>query len=43
MVPDRTTFVGFGTLDQTQSYWDMAAEPHFIFDVQRGGLEVTSQ
>jgi hypothetical protein len=42
VVPDRTTFAGFGTLDQTQAYCDTAPEPHFIFDVQRGGLTVTS-
>jgi hypothetical protein len=43
VVPDRTTFVGIGTLDQTQTYCDTAPDPHFIFDVQRGGLKVISR
>jgi hypothetical protein len=40
VTPDRTTFVGIGTLAQTQTYCDTAPEPHFIFDVQRGGIQV---
>jgi hypothetical protein len=42
VIPDRTTFVGIGTLAQTQAYCDTAPDPHFIFDVQRGGLTVGS-
>jgi len=40
VVPDRTTFVGIGTLGQTQAYCDNAPEPRFIFDVQRGFVRV---
>ena len=42
VVPDRTTFAGFGTLAQTQAYCDMAPDPHFIFDVQLGGVRVSA-
>jgi len=41
VVPDRTTFVGIGTLAQTLAYCDGEPAPHFIFDVQLGGLTVT--
>ena len=40
VVPDRTTFVGIGTLEATQAYCDTTPDPHFIFDVQSGGLVV---
>jgi hypothetical protein len=43
VVPDRTTFAGIGSLADTQTYCDTAPEPHFIFDVQRGHLKVTSR
>ena len=41
VVPDRTTFAGIGTLAQTQAYCDTAPAPHFIFDVQLGGVQVS--
>jgi hypothetical protein len=41
IIPDRTTFAGIGTLAQTQAYCDSAPEPHFIFDVQEGGVAVS--
>ena len=40
IVPDQTTFVGIGTLEATQTYCDNTPDPHFIFDVQSGGLVV---
>jgi hypothetical protein len=40
VVPDQTTFAGIGTLEATQAYCDTAPDPHFIFDVQSGGLVV---
>ena len=40
VVPDQTTFVGFGTMDQTIAYCDGEPAPHFIFDVQLGGVRV---
>jgi hypothetical protein len=40
VVPDRTTFAGIGTLDATQAYCDGRPDPHFIFDVQSGGVVV---
>jgi hypothetical protein len=40
VVPDQTTFAGIGTLAQTQAYCDNAPAPHFIFDVQLGGVRV---
>ena len=40
VVPDRTTFVGIGTIAQTQAYCANAPAPHFIFDVQLGGVQV---
>jgi hypothetical protein len=42
VIPDRTTFAGIGTLAQTQAYCDTAPEPRFIFDVQQGGVRVSS-
>ena len=39
VVPDRTTFVGIGTIAQTQAYCANAPAPHFIFDVQLGGVQ----
>jgi len=41
VTPDQTTFAGIGTLAQTQAYCDAAAAPHFIFDVQLGGVRVS--
>jgi hypothetical protein len=41
VVPDQTTFAGIGTLAQTQAYCDTAPAPHFIFDVQLGGVQVS--
>jgi hypothetical protein len=40
VVPDRTTFVGFGTMAQTAAYCSGEPAPHFIFDVQLGGVTV---
>jgi len=40
VVPDQTTFVGFGTMAQTIAYCDGEPAPHFIFDVQLGGVRV---
>ncbi|HKB29478.1 MAG TPA: hypothetical protein VKD26_01440 [Streptosporangiaceae bacterium] len=40
VVPDRTTFAGIGTMQQTQAYCDTAPQPHFIFDVQLGYVRV---
>jgi hypothetical protein len=40
VIPDRTTFVGLGTLAQTIAYCNNKPDPHFIFDVQLGGLSV---
>ncbi|HLQ52651.1 MAG TPA: hypothetical protein VK162_00120, partial [Streptosporangiaceae bacterium] len=41
VIPDQTTFAGIGTLAQTQAYCDNAPAPHFIFDVQLGGVQVS--
>ena len=41
VTPDQTTFAGIGTLAQTQAYCDGAPAPHFIFDVQLGGVRVS--
>lgn len=41
VVPDRTTFVGIGTMSQTLAYCANAPAPHFIFDVQVGGVQVS--
>ncbi len=40
VIPDRTTFVGIGTMAQTLSYCANEPAPHFIFDVQLGGVQV---
>jgi hypothetical protein len=40
VVPDRSTFAGIGTLAATQAYCDTMPDPHFIFDVQSGGVVV---
>jgi hypothetical protein len=40
VVPDQTTFVGFGTMAQTVAYCEGEPAPHFIFDVQLGGVQV---
>jgi hypothetical protein len=42
VTPDRTTFVGFGTTEQTLAYCAGEPDPHFIFDVQLGGVRVGS-
>jgi hypothetical protein len=41
VVPDRTTFAGTGTIAQTLAYCANAPAPHFIFDVQVGGVQVS--
>ena len=41
VIPDRTTFVGIGTMAQTLAYCANAPAPHFIFDVQVGGVQVS--
>ena len=43
VVPDQTTFVGLGTMAQTIAYCDGEPAPHFIFDVQLGGVRVQDQ
>lgn len=43
VTPDRTTFAGFGTPEQTSAYCDGEPDPHFIFDVQLGGVSVQGQ
>lgn len=43
VVPDRTTFAGIGTLQATQAYCDNRPDPHFIFDVQSGGVVVSDR
>ena len=40
VIPDRTTFAGVGTLAQTIAYCNDEPAPHFIFDVQLGGVSV---
>jgi hypothetical protein len=40
VIPDRTTFAGIGTMSQTIAYCDDTPDPHFIFDVQLGGVRV---
>ena len=40
VVPDRTTFAGIGTMAQTVAYCADEPAPHFIFDVQLGGISV---
>jgi hypothetical protein len=40
VIPDRTTFAGIGTMAQTIAYCNDQPAPHFIFDVQLGGVSV---
>ena len=40
VTPDRTTFAGIGTMTQTTDYCADQPDPHFIFDVQLGGVSV---
>ena len=40
VIPDQTTFVGIGTMAQTIAYCNDQPAPHFIFDVQLGGVRV---
>jgi hypothetical protein len=40
VTPDRTTFVGIGTMTQTTDYCAAEPDPRFIFDVQLGGVSV---
>jgi hypothetical protein len=40
VIPDRTTFVGIGTMAQTLAYCADAPAPRFIFDIQLGGVQV---
>jgi hypothetical protein len=40
VVPDRTTFAGIGTMAETIAYCNGEPAPHFIFDVQLGGVSV---
>jgi hypothetical protein len=40
VIPDQTTFVGFGTMAQTDAYCSGEPAPHHIFDVQLGGVSV---
>lgn len=40
VIPDQTTFVGIGTMAQTIAYCNGQPAPHFIFDVQLGGVSV---
>jgi hypothetical protein len=40
ITPDQTTFVGMGTLAQTLAYCANQPAPHFIFDVQLGGVRI---
>jgi hypothetical protein len=40
VTPDRTTFAGIGTIAQTIAYCNDEPAPHFIFDVQLGGVSV---
>lgn len=40
VIPDRTTFAGIGTMAQTLAYCADEPAPHFIFDVQLGGVQV---
>jgi hypothetical protein len=43
VVPDRTTFVGTGTMAKTLAYCADSPAPHFIFDVQLGFVRVTDR
>jgi hypothetical protein len=40
VIPGQTTFVGIGTMAQTIAYCNGQPAPHFIFDVQLGGVSV---
>lgn len=40
VIPDQTTFAGIGTMAQTIAYCNNQPPPHFIFDVQLGGVSV---
>jgi hypothetical protein len=40
VIPDQTTFAGIGTMAQTVAYCNGEPAPHFIFDVQLGGVTV---
>lgn len=40
VTPDRTTFAGIGTMARTLAYCASEPAPHFIFDVQLGGVRV---
>ena len=40
VIPDRTTFVGSGTMSKTIACCNDEPAPHFIFNVQLGGLGV---
>ena len=40
VIPDQTTFAGIGTMAQTIAYCNDEPAPHFIFDVQLGGVSV---
>ena len=40
VIPDRTTFVGIGTMSQTIACCNDEPYPYYIFDVQLGGLSV---
>jgi len=40
VIPDQTTFAGIGTMAQTIAYCNDQPAPHFIFDVQLGGVSV---
>ena len=40
VIPDQTTFAGIGTMAQTIAYCKDQPAPHFIFDVQLGGVSV---
>lgn len=37
--PDKTTFLGFGTLQETLDYCE-GPEPNFIFDIDHGNVQV---
>ena len=41
VIPDQTTFVGFGNMAQTDAYCSGEPAPKHIFDVQLGGLSVS--
>jgi hypothetical protein len=43
VIPDRTTFTGIGTMAQIIAYCNDQPAPHFIFDVQLGGVSAEDQ